>query len=96
MTNLFFFFEGSSEVLTSTLTDLTLRSKDTSISMLLNSTAGKLLFNHLRNIPVKPWVGEYLKNRSYKGLEANIGQDDAAEVEEGRSGIARGYSNEKE
>lgn len=54
MTNLFFFFEGSSEVLTSTLTDLTLRSKDTSISMLLNSTAGKLLFNHLRNIPVKP------------------------------------------
>jgi hypothetical protein len=31
----------SGEVLTSTLTDLTLRNKETSISMLLNSTAGK-------------------------------------------------------
>lgn len=65
--------------MTSTLTDLTLRGKDTSISMLLNSTAG-----------------EYLRNRSYKGLEANIGKDEAAEVEEGRSGIARGYTNEKD
>lgn len=38
------FFEikiDSGEVLTSTLTDLTLRNKETSISMLLNSTAGK-------------------------------------------------------
>ncbi|KAL0075878.1 diphthamide biosynthesis protein 2 [Phycomyces blakesleeanus] len=65
--------------LTSKLTDLTLRSKDTSISMLLNSTAG-----------------EYLKNRSYRGLEPNIGQDEAGSVQEGRSGIARGYADEKD
>lgn len=32
------------ELITSTLTDLTLRSKETSISMLLNSTAGKYYF----------------------------------------------------
>jgi diphthamide biosynthesis protein 2 len=37
-----------------------------------------------------------LKNRTYRGLEANIGQDEAAEVQEGLSGIARGYSAEKE
>ncbi|KAI9485458.1 MAG: diphthamide biosynthesis protein 2, partial [Benjaminiella poitrasii] len=67
------------DVITSSLTDLTLRNKETSISMLLNSTAG-----------------EYLKNRTFRGLEANIGQDEAAEVEEGLSGIARGYVKEKQ
>ncbi|KAI9020045.1 diphthamide biosynthesis protein 2 [Phycomyces nitens] len=71
--------QDSGEPLTSKLTDLTLRSKDTSISMLLNSTAG-----------------EYLKNRSYRGLEPNIGQDEAESVQEGRSGIARGYADEKD
>ncbi|KAI8890934.1 diphthamide biosynthesis protein 2, partial [Backusella circina FSU 941] len=71
--------DENGELITSTLTDLTLRSKETSISMLLNSTAG-----------------EYLKNRTYRGLEANIGQDEAAEVQEGLSGIARGYTAEKD
>ncbi|CAO3666153.1 unnamed protein product [Rhizopus stolonifer] len=71
--------EGSGEEITSKLTDLTLRSKNTSITTLLNSTAG-----------------EYLKNRTYRGLEANVGQDEAAEVQEGLSGIARGYKNEKD
>ncbi|KAI9254286.1 diphthamide biosynthesis protein 2 [Sporodiniella umbellata] len=71
--------EGSGEVITSKLTDLTLRNNNMSITTLLNSTAG-----------------EYLKNRTYRGLEANVGQDEAAEVQEGLSGIARGYRNEKE
>lgn len=96
--------------MTSTLTDLTLRSKETSISMLLNSTAGKLTNNILRWTAHHPLsfffsylltlhskiIGEYLKNRTYRGLEANVGQDEAAEVQEGLSGIARGYHNEKE
>lgn len=34
-------FIDEGEALTSTLTDLTLRGKETSIAMLLNSTAGK-------------------------------------------------------
>lgn len=42
------------------------------------------------------YVGEYLKNRTYRGLEANVGQDEAADVQEGLSGIARGYVYEKE
>ncbi|CAO3669807.1 unnamed protein product [Rhizopus stolonifer] len=70
--------EGSGEEITSKLTDLTLRSKNTSITTLLNSTAGVCL-----------------KNRTYRGLEANVGQDEAAEVQEGLSGIACGYKNEK-
>ncbi|KAF7726250.1 Diphthamide biosynthesis protein 2 [Apophysomyces ossiformis] len=69
---------GSEEQITSNLTDLTLRSKETSITALLNSTAG-----------------EYLKNRSYRGLEAKIGEHEAETVQEGRSGIARGYIGEK-
>ncbi|KAI8637193.1 diphthamide biosynthesis protein 2 [Parasitella parasitica] len=68
----------SSELLTSTLTGLTLRSKDDSIARLLNSTAG-----------------EYFQNRTYKGLEANIGQDEATDVQEGLSGIASRYVNEQ-
>ncbi|OAC99193.1 hypothetical protein MUCCIDRAFT_181020 [Mucor lusitanicus CBS 277.49] len=42
------------------------------------------------------YVGEYLKNRTYRGLEANVGQDEAADVQEGLSGIARGYVYEKD
>lgn len=45
---------------------------------------------------IQTFVGEYLKNRTYRGLEANVGQDEAAEIQEGLSGIARGYVNEKE
>ncbi|KAG1234090.1 hypothetical protein G6F68_002815 [Rhizopus microsporus] len=71
--------DDSGEEITSKLTDLTLRSKETSITTLLNSTAG-----------------QYLQNRTYRGLEANIGQDAPAELTEGLSGIARGYKNEKE
>ncbi|KAI8146737.1 diphthamide biosynthesis protein 2 [Fennellomyces sp. T-0311] len=67
------------QVLTSKLTDLSLRNNSTTISRLLNSTAG-----------------EYLKNRTFKGLEQNLGQDEAGTVQEGRSGIARGYSDEQE
>ncbi|KAI8344718.1 diphthamide biosynthesis protein 2 [Chlamydoabsidia padenii] len=40
--------------------------------------------------------GEYLRNRSYRGLEANVGQDEAGDIKEGRSGIARGYSRERD
>ncbi|KAG2225349.1 hypothetical protein INT45_005593 [Circinella minor] len=40
--------------------------------------------------------GEYLKNRTFRGLEQNLGQDEAGTIQEGRSGIARGYSDERD
>lgn len=49
---------------------------------------------HINRIPND--IGEYLKNRTYRGLEANIGEDEAADIQEGLSGIARGYVYEKE
>ncbi|KAJ1917424.1 Diphthamide biosynthesis protein 2 [Tieghemiomyces parasiticus] len=41
-------------------------------------------------------AGEYLLQRSFQGLEQKLGETEAAVVEEGRRGIARGYANEKE
>ena len=37
----------------------------------------------------------YLASREWKGLEARYGMDEPAMLEEGRSGIARGYAEEK-
>ena len=37
----------------------------------------------------------YLASREWKGLEARYGMDEPAILEEGRSGIARGYQEEK-
>lgn len=37
-----------------------------------------------------------MSNRTYQGLEPRYGMDAPAVVEEGRSGIARGYGDEKE
>ncbi|KAJ8655646.1 diphthamide biosynthesis protein 2 [Lichtheimia ornata] len=41
-------------------------------------------------------AGEYLKNRSFRGLEQNLGQTEVSTIQEGRSGIARGYQGEKD
>ncbi|CAG8446404.1 5867_t:CDS:10 [Diversispora eburnea] len=60
------------------ITDLTLRDKNTSISTVLNSAAGEFL-NSIR---------------TFKGLEQNIGNSSVQLVEEGRTGIAKGYVNE--
>lgn len=36
----------------------------------------------------------FLHSRSYQGLEAKIGEDSPSVLEQGRSGIARGYSDD--
>lgn len=36
----------------------------------------------------------FLRSRSYQGLEAKIGEDSPSVLEQGRSGIARGYSDD--
>lgn len=37
----------------------------------------------------------FLASKSWRGLEQNLGENDAAVAEEGRRGIASGYQNEK-
>ncbi|KAG6810104.1 hypothetical protein H0H92_013266, partial [Tricholoma furcatifolium] len=38
-------------------------------------------------------AGMFLQARSYKGLETRIGEDAPSVLEQGRSGIARGYQD---
>jgi diphthamide biosynthesis protein 2 len=37
----------------------------------------------------------YLTSREFKGLEVRYGMDEPAVLEEGRSGVARGYAGER-
>lgn len=39
-------------------------------------------------------AGQFLQNRSFRGLETRIGQDAPSVLEQGRSGIARGYKDD--
>jgi len=39
-------------------------------------------------------AAQFLQNRTYRGLEARVGQDVPSVLEQGRSGIARGYSDD--
>uniref|UniRef100_A0A1I7XPL8 DDE_3 domain-containing protein n=1 Tax=Heterorhabditis bacteriophora TaxID=37862 RepID=A0A1I7XPL8_HETBA len=40
-------------------------------------------------------AGDYFKERSWRGLEDSVRLGESIEVEEGRSGIAAGYGNER-
>lgn len=49
-------------------------------------------FNHvLRSAP-----GERLQTLTYRGLDPRFGMDLPAQLEQGRSGMARGYTHENE
>jgi diphthamide biosynthesis protein 2 len=39
-------------------------------------------------------TGQFLQKRSYQGLETRVGQDAPSLLEQGRSGIARGYKDD--
>lgn len=38
--------------------------------------------------------GQFLQTRTYQGLEARVGEDTPSVLEQGRSGIARGYQDD--
>lgn len=40
--------------------------------------------------------GQFLQQRTYQGLEMHIGEDAPSVLEQGRSGIARGYQDDRE
>lgn len=39
-------------------------------------------------------AGQFLQERSWKGLETRLGEDAPSVLEQGRSGIARGYGDD--
>jgi hypothetical protein len=75
-----------------------LRNQDNTVSRLSDSAAGEatdseatLLFT-AGNLHQS--IGQFLQERSYQGLEARVGQDAPSLLEQGRSGIARGYKDD--
>ena len=40
------------------------------------------------------FLGQFLLQRTYQGLDMRIGQDAPSTLEQGRSGIARGYQDD--
>jgi len=40
-------------------------------------------------------TGQFLQQRTYQGLELRLGEDGPSVLEQGRSGIARGYQDDR-
>lgn len=40
-------------------------------------------------------AGQFLQQRSYQGLEVNWGGDEPSQLEQGRTGLARGYQDDR-
>jgi diphthamide biosynthesis protein 2 len=75
---------------------LALRNQDSAMSKLSDSAAG--LLGPLKIISLylsRSFVGEFLVSRSYQGLETRLGEDKPSVLEQGRSGIARGYQDDR-
>ena len=72
-----------------------LRNQDTALATLADSAAGTfLLLYSLQVIKLTEIEGQFLQGRGYKGLEARVGEDAPSVLEQGRSGIARGYQDD--
>lgn len=52
----------------------------------------KFSLSQINNIHI--FVGEFLKNRTWTGLEQNLGQTEVTKAIEGRKGIASNYEDE--
>lgn len=76
------------------------REEKASITLLVRSTL--VLSMRLRRLTLRVsfrLAGNYLATRSWKGLDANEGLESGGGIsvlEQGRSGIARGYGHEKD
>jgi hypothetical protein len=84
-----------------------LRNQDSAVAQ-LDSAAGRFFFffAHLFSSPsslvflffLSPltiiFSGQFLLQRTYQGLDMRIGQDAPSVLEQGRSGVARGYQDD--
>lgn len=72
-----------------------LRDQDGTISTLRDSAAG-MLHSILQICPAEllPYEGEFLQSRTFRGLETRAGLDPPSVLQQGRSGIARGYEDD--
>lgn len=52
--------------------------------------------NTVAQVAADSAAGQFLQQRTYKGLEIRLGEDTPSILEQGRSGIARGYQGDLE
>lgn len=69
---------------------------DTANSTSDQSSSAIILRNQDTALSVMPdsAAGQFLQERSWKGLETRLGEDAPSVLEQGRSGIARGYGDD--
>lgn len=74
---------------------LVLRNQDGTVAKLSDSAAGEhhQVYHFITSL-LTWYTGEFLQSRSYRGLESRIGEDAPSVLEQGRSGIARGYQDD--
>lgn len=70
---------------------LTLRNQDTTVARFMDSAGGNDLLVIQCNESLPTRVGQFLQSRTYQGLDPRLGLDKPSPMEQGRSGIARGY-----
>lgn len=71
-----------------------LRNQDNSLTKLADSAAGTHFYLKFYRSPLTRLSGQFLQQRSYQGLEVRLGEDAPSILEQGRSGIARGYQDD--
>ncbi|CAG8442675.1 3357_t:CDS:2 [Funneliformis caledonium] len=71
--------------------------KNTSVENVTDSIKDLTLRNQNTSVStlLNSAAGDYLKSRTFRGLEQQIGETEIRLAEEGRSGIAKGYANEE-
>ena len=77
---------------------MVLRNQDGTMTVLQESAAGACCGAQSK-FALSPYMycltALYLQSRSFQGLEARIGEDGPSILEQGRSGIARGYADDR-
>ena len=75
---------------------LTTRTHDGTVAVLGTSAAGKI-YNHMFPLlSLISFLASFLHSRTYQGLDPRLGQDGPGILEQGRSGIARGYIDDRD
>ena len=77
---------------------LVLRDQDDTVATLKDTAAGVPFFSSC-DLPealaeLSSRKGEFLQSRTFRGLETRAGLDPPSVLQQGRSGIARGYDDD--
>jgi diphthamide biosynthesis protein 2 len=75
---------------------LVLRNQDGQVAKIDSAAGAFLPPKAVRPLLTCVFAGQFLQQRSYQGLDMRLGEDLPSVLEQGRSGIARGYQDDRE